>query len=147
MHRFTIGRLANSAGVTVETIRYYERRGLLARPPRSGGQGYREYSERDLAIMQHIKLGKELGLQLSEIRRLLDLLGSEQRFCDEFQELLRKKLSFVQREQERLRRIEGELGRTLSACAARGSHDDCPIQQRLAISDFKSPQVSKPIEN
>ena len=143
MHRFTIGRLANSAGVTVETIRYYERRGLLAPPPRSGGQGYREYSERDLAILKHIKLGKELGLQLREIRRLLDLLGSEQRFCDEFQDLLRKKLSFVQREQARLRRIEAELGRTLSACAARGAHDDCPIQQRLAISDFISPEVSQ----
>jgi DNA-binding transcriptional MerR regulator len=129
----------------VETIRYYERRGLLAPPPRSGGQGYREYSERDLAILKHIKLGKELGLQLREIRRLLDLLGSEQRFCDEFQELLHKKLSFVRREQDRLRRLEAELGRTLSACAARGTHDDCPIQQRLAISDFKSPEVGKPV--
>lgn len=136
MRRLTIGRLAVEAGVGVETIRYYERRGLLTRPPWPGGGGYREYSSRDLAIMQHIKLGKDLGLRLAEIRQLVDLLGTDQRFCEAFQELLSKKLSSVRLEQQRLRRVETEIDRTLSACSTRSSHDGCPIQERLAARDL-----------
>lgn len=130
MNRFTIGRLASEAGVTVETVRYYERRGLLTRPPRPGGTGYREYSPRDLAIMQHIKVGKTLGLQLREMRQLIALLGRGRQFCEAFRGSLERKLIFVQEEQQRLQRVERELKEALSACAARAGHD-CPIQREL----------------
>ena len=131
MNRFTIGRLANEAGVSVETVRYYERRGLLTRPPRPGGTGYREYSARDLAIMQRIKVGKTLGLQLRELRQLIGFLGQGQTFCDAYRESLRQKLTFVRSEQQRFRRMEKDLEEALSACSARAGRDDCPIQRQL----------------
>jgi DNA-binding transcriptional MerR regulator len=66
MTAFTIGKLADAAGVHVETIRYYERRGLLAPPPRSAS-GYRQYSPDDLWRLQFIARGKRLGFTLAEI--------------------------------------------------------------------------------
>lgn len=131
MNRFTIGRLAAEAGVSVETVRYYERRGLLARPARPGGTGYREYGVRDLAVMQHIKLGKALGLRLGEMRQLANVLGEGPQFCAAFRETLQRKLEFVRSERKRLKRIEIEINETLAACGARGGGDDCPIQRRL----------------
>jgi MerR family mercuric resistance operon transcriptional regulator len=131
VNRFTIGRLARETGVSVETVRYYERRGLLTQPSRPNGKGYREYSARDLAIMQHIKLGKKLGLQLAEMRRLVGLLGSGENFCDAFRELLAERLAFVRKEQERLSSVEMGLREALAACELRSPHDDCPIQRSL----------------
>lgn len=135
MNRFTIGRLASEAGVTVETVRYYERRGLLARPPRPGGTGYREYSARDLAIIQHIKAGKTLGFQLREMRSLIPLLGQGPQFCDAFRDSLRRKLTAVREEQQRLRRVEKDLEEALGACMQRRRTADCPIQRQLADRD------------
>ena len=68
---FTIGKLAEAAGVHVETIRYYERRGLLEQPPRAPGAGYRRYPADDLWRLQFIARGKALGFTLAEIADLL----------------------------------------------------------------------------
>lgn len=70
MGTFTIGKLAEAAGVHVETIRYYERRGLLAEPPRTAG-GYRQYSADDLWRLQFVARGKRLGFTLTEIGEVL----------------------------------------------------------------------------
>ena len=70
MTAFTIGKLAEAAGVHVETIRYYERRGLLAPPPRSAS-GYRQYSPDDLWRLQFIARGKRLGFTLAEIAEVM----------------------------------------------------------------------------
>jgi DNA-binding transcriptional MerR regulator len=67
---FTIGKLAEAAGVHVETVRYYERRGLIDQPPR-GGSGYRQYAADDLWRLQFIGRGKKLGFSLVEIGALL----------------------------------------------------------------------------
>lgn len=134
MQRFTIGRLASEAGVTVETVRYYERRGLLAQPPKPAVHGYREYSDRNLKLIRHIKLGKELGLQLAEIRGLIDLLGTDREFCLAFQKLVARKMSAVREEQDRLRKIEAKLTETLAACTARDPEGECPIQARLVLA-------------
>jgi DNA-binding transcriptional MerR regulator len=75
-----IGELAGSAGVGVETIRYYERRGLLKEPDRTRA-GYREYAEHDVLRMRFILRCKELGFSLSEIRDLLDALPSWSSRC------------------------------------------------------------------
>src|SRR2546423_12683141 len=71
MRPFTIGNLARAAGVSVETVRYYERRGLLERPVRRGAE-YREYSEADVARLHFIRRAKALGFTLAEIRELHD---------------------------------------------------------------------------
>ena len=70
MSAFTIGRLAEAAGVNVETVRYYERRGLIERPVRRGAQ-YREYAPADVERLQLIRRAKALGFTLAEIRELL----------------------------------------------------------------------------
>ena len=71
---YTIGRLAEAAGVHVETIRFYERRGLLRPPPRTPS-GYRQYGEDDLWRLQFVGRGKALGFTLAEIAELLDGSG------------------------------------------------------------------------
>ena len=68
---FTIGHLADAAGVNVETIRYYERRGLLAEPPRTAA-GYRQYGDADLWRLDFIRRAKSLGFTLTEIGSLVD---------------------------------------------------------------------------
>lgn len=73
---FTIGLLADAAGVNVETIRYYERRGLLAEPPRSAA-GYRQYGDADLWRLDFIRRAKSLGFTLTEIASLVDAEGDE----------------------------------------------------------------------
>jgi MerR family copper efflux transcriptional regulator len=73
MTTFTIGKLAEAAGVHVETIRYYERRGLIEQPPRSPS-GYRQYSAGDLWRLRFIGRGKQLGFTLAEIA---DVMGSD----------------------------------------------------------------------
>jgi MerR family transcriptional regulator, copper efflux regulator len=75
MTAFTIGKLAEAAGVHVETIRYYERRGLLAPPPRSAS-GYRQYSPDDLWRLQFIARGKRLGFTLAEIAEVMSPASS-----------------------------------------------------------------------
>jgi DNA-binding transcriptional MerR regulator len=70
VHAFTIGSLAREAGVNVETVRYYERRGLVRRPVRHGSE-YREYSDADVARIRLIRRAKDLGFTLAEIRELL----------------------------------------------------------------------------
>ena len=74
MSGFTIGRLAAAAGVTVETVRYYERRGLLEQPERS--VGYREYSQDDVDRLAFVRRAKALGFTLAEIRALLAAAGT-----------------------------------------------------------------------
>ena len=75
---FTIGKLAEAAGVHVETVRYYERRGLIDQPPRTGS-GYRQYAADDLWRLQFIRRGKQLGFSLAEIGALLGGEGGEGR--------------------------------------------------------------------
>ena len=87
---FTIGRLAEAAGVHVETVRYYERRGLLEQPERRPGGGYRQYDEDDLWRLGFIARGKALGFTLAEIGELLtaardagDVVAAARRKLDE----------------------------------------------------------------
>ena len=74
---FTIGQLADAAGVNVETIRYYERRGLLAVPPRSAA-GYRQYGDADLWRLDFVRRAKSLGFTLTEIASLVDAEGGDE---------------------------------------------------------------------
>ena len=127
--RLTIGRLARRAGVTVETIRYYQRRGLITQPSRSGNS--REYSLRDLRILQHIRLAKDLDFTLSEIRRLIEVVGSGDTFCAEFRRIVVDKTVAVGAEIKRLTAVKRTLVETSTACEAREGSNACPIQREL----------------
>ncbi len=95
MKPLTTGQLAKQAQVNVETIRYYERRGLLPEPPRRWS-GYREYSQADVAHLRFIKRAKELGFSLSEISELLSLRVDPDTTCDDVQQRTEIKIADIE---------------------------------------------------
>lgn len=107
----TIGELARSAGVNVETVRYYERRGLLEEPPRSPS-GYRQYSSDDLWRLQFIGRAKQLGFTLAEIT---DMFGEGQSASGVLQ-AARAKLTSVEDRQRELDALRSRLERLVDLC-------------------------------
>ncbi|MDQ2859201.1 MAG: MerR family transcriptional regulator [Pseudomonadota bacterium] len=123
----TIGQLARAAGVGVETVRYYERRGLLRQPRRPAG-GFRHYDEDALRLIRYIRLGRGLGLSLGDIEALLKRAHDTQRlFCGAVRETVEEKLAAVRRDLRALRARERELADFLAACAGRDPALACPI--------------------
>lgn len=118
---FTIGQLADSVGVGVETIRYYERRGLLDPPPRTAS-GYRQYAEADRWRLDFIRRAKELGFTLTEIRALL--AGPDRRPADVLAAAQRK-LASVQAEIDERVAVQARLRQLVRTCADGGSDADC----------------------
>jgi MerR family mercuric resistance operon transcriptional regulator len=116
----TIGRLAGAAGVHVETVRYYERRGLLQQPDRAPGGGYREYSDDDLWRLQFIARAKALGFTLAEIGTLLSAGSAEA-----VQAAAMAKLDEVRAQQAELAAVQSRLERLLEVCGSAGGVDDC----------------------
>lgn len=128
----TIGALARVADVGVETVRYYQRRGLLVEPPRPA-RGIRHYGESDLSRLRFIRHGQELGFTLAEIAELLAL--DEGRECSEAQRLASAKLAVVRQRLTRLRRIERVLTAQLRACETVGGRQRCPLIETLARAE------------
>lgn len=118
---YTIGRLAEAAGVHVETIRYYERRGLLAPPPRSAS-GYRLYADHDLALLQLIARGKRLGFTLAEIGELVGAAGAHS--VDDVLAAAQAKVTAIEARQRELTETRRRL-RELARLCADGVEADC----------------------
>jgi MerR family copper efflux transcriptional regulator len=142
MNKRTIGRLAEEAGVSVETIRFYERSGLLRRPPASGS-GWRVYGDDAVWAVRYTRLAQKLGFSLAEIKRLGSELKQSGNFCGNFREALEKKLEETVEEVERLTSIKVELERTLASCRAKSGRGECPITrgyQAVAGSPGQDPR-------
>ena len=121
MAGLTIGKFAATAGVGVETVRFYQRRGLLSRPER-GGSGFREYSEDDQWRLAFIRRAQQLGFTLGEIR---DLLGPAQaRSTGEIAAAAEAKLTAVAAQLRDLAQLQCRLRRLVQVCA-NGSSEDC----------------------
>ncbi|HEY6786569.1 MAG TPA: MerR family transcriptional regulator [Trebonia sp.] len=121
MARLTISRFAAAEGVSVETVRFYQRRGLLAVPERQG-HGYREYSEGDRRRLEFIRRARELGFTLSEIR---DLLGpAETGVHQDILQAARAKLDQTQRQLTELAQLRCRLQRLVQVCRD-GDGQDC----------------------
>jgi MerR family mercuric resistance operon transcriptional regulator len=125
---FTIGVLAKNAGVNVETIRFYQRRGLLAEPIKPF-KGIRHYAEQDVQRVQFIKQGQKLGFSLDEIAELLSL--EEGRCCQEAREIAHRKLAFIHERIESLRMMEAALSNLVESCATNTDSISCPIINTL----------------
>src|SRR5688500_14392362 len=104
MNQLTIGQLARTAGVNVETVRYYERRGLMPIPARRES-GYRLYSADDLERMQFIRRAKDLGFTLREIEDLLMIRADPQCTCSDVHERAMRKIEDIDARIEDLGRI------------------------------------------
>ena len=121
----TIGRLSEAAGVKIETIRYYEKEGLLPDPPRSTG-GHRMYSAPLAKRLFFIRRSRELGFTLNEVRALLELVDGGTYTCAEVKTITLAHADDVKRKVADLRRLEKSL-RAMAARCEGGSVPECPV--------------------
>jgi Hg(II)-responsive transcriptional regulator len=133
----TIGQVATAADVNIQTIRYYERRGLFPPPGRTPA-GYRQYAGDAVARLRFIKHAQELGFSLNEIQDLLGLRVRHGGACDAVERTTRQKIEVVQQRIRDLQRMKRTLERLAGACAARRPTDDCPILEVLEDHDDTS---------
>jgi Hg(II)-responsive transcriptional regulator len=130
----TIGQLAKRGGVNLETIRYYERRGILARPPRTSS-GYRAFPEEALRRVGFIKRAQALGFSLREIQELLALRAQPGRSCLRVEAKAKAKIADIDAKLQQLSAMRGALTRLVAACARRGTTSACPILESLATEN------------
>ncbi len=120
----TIGVLANTAAVNIETIRFYQRKGLMQEPDRPWG-GIRRYGDADLARVRFIKSAQRLGFSLSEIADLLQL--EDGAHCTQAREQAEHKLMDVRARLTDLQRIEAALQELVERCGATSEQIKCPL--------------------
>jgi MerR family mercuric resistance operon transcriptional regulator len=130
MNSLTIGQLAKIAGVGVETVRFYERKGLLAEPNRRPS-GYRQYGEEVVNRLRFIKRAKELGFTLNEIKDLLSLRLDPTTTCADVKERAEEKIDDIEAKIRTLRRMKNALVKVTKACSGRGGTSECPILEAL----------------
>jgi Cu(I)-responsive transcriptional regulator len=125
-----IGELAARAGSNPETIRYYERIGLLPAPSRTGGN-YRDYAQAHVDRLSFIRHARGLGFEIADIRSLLDLGEHPERDCGEVDEITTGHLRAVERKIEQLEQLRSELNRMLAQCRG-GQVANCRIMEALS---------------
>jgi len=130
MNSLKTGELAKQAGVNVETLRFYEREGLLAEPPRRAS-GYREYPPDTVQRIRFIQRAKELGFTLREIKGLLELRVDPDTTCAEVKEHAAEKIADVKQKISDLKSIERALNKLMNSCRGSGPLDECPILKHL----------------
>jgi MerR family mercuric resistance operon transcriptional regulator len=123
------GEIAARTGVNLETVRYYERIGLLPRPPRSEG-GHRHYGEEQVRYLNFIRRGRELGFTLDEIRALLRLAKERDQSCAEARDLAVGHLKEIRAKIADLRAMEKVLREMVARCAD-GTLPECPLIEAL----------------
>ncbi len=126
----TIGKAAEKGGVNVQTIRYYERRGLLPQPVRSAS-GYRKYSDDAIRRLRFIRQAQSLGFSLSEIEELLSLRMQAGATCGDIRKRARQKIATVNQKIGELQRIKDALSKLATACRGEGPTSECPILEAL----------------
>lgn len=127
----TIGRIAQSAGVAIDTIRFYEREGLLPEPRRRPS-GYREYDASAVSRLRFIRRAKDLGFTLDEIRELLALSSDRHGGVEGVRERAAARLKAIDDRIVELQRVRDGLAELVDACPGHGSPEDCPILKALA---------------
>jgi MerR family transcriptional regulator, copper efflux regulator len=126
----TIGRLAREAGINLETVRYYERRGLLPKPPRSTS-GYRLFPAEAPQRLRFIRRAQELGFSLMEIRELLALRVSPRTTSAEIRKRTEAKIADIEHKIKSLESMRKSLRKLTSSCAGRGPISQCLILESL----------------
>lgn len=124
----TISRLAQQAGVGVETVRYYQRIGLIAEPVKPAS-GYRIYPAETLSRLRFVQRAKQLGFSLAEISELLEL---DDAACSETRGLAERKLELIQAKIEDLETMAGVLREMIKSCKNHDAQSACPIIQSLS---------------
>ena len=125
---FTIAKLAQAADVNVETVRYYQRRGLLIEPEREHG-AIRRYGVADAEQLRFIKRAQSVGFTLEEVSSLLELRSRS--CCSATRSMAASKLDIVERRLEELQRLRADLTQWIADCDANASEMDCPVIEHL----------------
>ena len=129
----TIGVLAREAEVNVETIRFYEREGLLKQPPLPE-RGWRVYGDEAVWTVKYIRLAQKMGFSLGDVKELGRRLYGGGNFCRDFRKLLEEKLVQTDAEIRRLTDIKSEIERSLASCLAKSGLGECPIMKHFPSS-------------
>jgi len=122
--------VADQAGVNAQTLRYYERRGLLPEPPRSPG-GYREYPVSAVSVLRFVKRAQELGFTLAEIEELLELADGGPDGCMRARALAEAHTAMLDTKIADLQRMRDSLGTLIATCELPRADRDCPLLQAL----------------
>jgi len=136
MKPLTIGRLAKQAGVNLETVRYYERRGLLPKPPRSTSSGYRQFPADASRRLRFIRRAQELGFSLAEIRELLSLRASRATTSEDIRARAEAKIADIEAKIRSLDSMKQTLRKLTRACAGCRPVAECPILESLVKDDL-----------
>ncbi len=130
-----IGELARKAGVGVETVRFYERKGLIEQPAKPNGGGARLYPEDVARRIGFIRQAQDLGFSLRETDELLSLQAIPSSDCADVRDRARAKLDEVDRKIAQLHRIKAALGQVIDACPGQGALRSCSIMEVLEGGD------------
>ena len=130
MEKITISKLAKKTEVNIQTVRYYERRGLIPEPQRTES-GYRQYSHETVSRIRFIKRAQELGFSLKEISELLSLRVDKHTTCGDFKNIAEVKISEVEKKIRSLNGIKKALTKLVALCSGEGPTSECPIVETL----------------
>ncbi|MEE8417998.1 MAG: Hg(II)-responsive transcriptional regulator [candidate division Zixibacteria bacterium] len=130
------GNLAKMAGVNIETIRYYEKQGILPEPDRSPS-GYRQYDEETVNRIRFVKRAQKLGFSLSEIKQLLKLSEGEITDCDEVKDIALKKLEAIREKIINLQKLDSILSNLATQCDRQQTIKGCPIIEALMTEEVE----------
>lgn len=128
MKLLTRGQLARLAGVGIETVRFYEREGVLAEPARTPA-GYRQYGEDVVARLRFIQRAKELGFTLNDTKELLSLRVDPS--CEDVKARAEAKIADIEEKIKTLQRMKKSLARLTTECGGKGGGRECPILDAL----------------
>jgi len=131
MAGLTIGTVAKKAGVNIDTLRFYERQGVIVKPPRTDSN-YRMYPEETVRRVQFVKRAQELGFSLKEIKGLLALRATRGARCEDVRRQALEKIEEIEEKIRSLEAMKVALEKLADECAAtRGPVSDCPILESL----------------
>jgi len=142
LENLTIGAFAKAAEVNVETIRFYQRRGLLPEPRRPLGS-IRRYGSTDVARVRFVKSAQRLGFSLDEIAELLRLEDGTR--CEQASGIAERKLADVREKLEDLARIEAALSKLVRACCSAKGKISCPLIASLQTDKTPAPRARHPL--
>ncbi len=137
MSTLTIGQVARQAGVGIETIRFYEREGLLEEPLRRPS-GYRQYPENVVTRIHFIKRAQQLGFSLKEITELLTLRVDGHTSCEDVKHRTEAKLAEVERKLIELQRMRHALLHVAALCTGQGPASACPMLEALDQQEMQA---------
>lgn len=136
MNAMTIGQVARTSGTGIETIRFYERQGLIEKPPRTES-GYRKYRPDVIPRLRFIRQAKALGFTLTEIKELLSLKLNTGTNCGDVRSRAEKKILDIEGKIDSLQRMKLALVKLTNVCPGSGPTSECPILEAMETRDVE----------